>query len=155
MAPFSEFNFFEFERDFVTSLRCIPMQVRYKLDSCGVKLKLDHWNRFSPEQKQTLVEQPCGNAAAAAAYRQQLQAWVITQTGRPAKVLEIDPAPPWGDGGAIPAELLVQVQAHHLSLSLAQWAGLSPLQRFVLLKLSRPSHENRNFVPAMVEFGLA
>ncbi|HEY9298982.1 MAG TPA: nitrate reductase associated protein, partial [Phormidium sp.] len=27
-------KFFQFEADFVNSLRCIPMQVRYKLDTC-------------------------------------------------------------------------------------------------------------------------
>jgi hypothetical protein len=37
---------FAFETDFATSLRCIPllrcmpMVVRYRLDRCGVKLKL-------------------------------------------------------------------------------------------------------------------
>ena len=35
------------------------------------------------------------------------------------------------------------------------WNALTPLQRFTLLKLSRDSHDNINFVPALVEFGLA
>jgi len=34
------------------------MQVRFKLDTCGIKLKLPHWNRFSPEQRQKLVDLP-------------------------------------------------------------------------------------------------
>ncbi len=33
-------SLFQFEADFVASLRCIPIQVRYKLDTCGIKLKL-------------------------------------------------------------------------------------------------------------------
>jgi len=33
-------DFFQFEADFVDSLRCIPMQVRFKLATCGIKLKL-------------------------------------------------------------------------------------------------------------------
>jgi hypothetical protein len=37
---------FEFELDFVRTLRCVPMIVRFKLDTCGVKLSLTHWNRF-------------------------------------------------------------------------------------------------------------
>jgi hypothetical protein len=35
-----------------------------------------------------------------------------------------------------------------------QWLGLSALQRFVLLKLSRPGSDNRNLIPALREFGL-
>ncbi|MBD0342498.1 MAG: nitrate reductase associated protein, partial [Microcoleus sp. Co-bin12] len=37
-------TFFEFEADFVEALRCIPMKVRLKLDTCGIKLKLQDWN---------------------------------------------------------------------------------------------------------------
>jgi hypothetical protein len=52
-------TFFQFEADFVESLRCVPMQVRYKLDTCGVKLKLPDWNHFSQAERQQLVELPC------------------------------------------------------------------------------------------------
>ena len=35
-----------------------------------------------------------------------------------------------------------------------KWAALSPLQRFVSIKLTRDNHDNVNFIPAMREFGL-
>ena len=38
--------------------------------------------------------------------------------------------------------------------TVAQWAALSPLQRFAIFKLTRPGHTNENFEPAMREFGL-
>jgi len=41
-------DFFEFEADFVDSLRCIPMHVRLKLDTC-IKLKLAQWNILVPQ----------------------------------------------------------------------------------------------------------
>ena len=34
------------------------------------------------------------------------------------------------------------------------WGELTELQRFALIKLTRDSHDNVNFVPAMREFGL-
>jgi hypothetical protein len=55
-------NFFQFEADFVDSLRCIPMQVRMKLDTCGIKLKLTHWHQFTQQERQALVEMPCTTA---------------------------------------------------------------------------------------------
>lgn len=146
--------FFQFETDFVESLRCIPMQVRYNLDTCGVKLKLEHWNHFSPEQKQALVDCPCATPREAEAYREQLQAWVTEQTGAPAKTLALEEQPPWLNAAVIPEAVVVKATACDLAISNAQWENLDPLQRFVLIKLSRPSHENRNFVPAMREFGL-
>jgi hypothetical protein len=36
-----------------------------------------------------------------------------------------------------------------------QWSALTRLQRFALIKLTRDSHDNVNFAPAMSEFGLA
>ena len=147
-------EFFQFETDFIQSLRCIPMQVRCNLDTCGVKLKLEHWNHFDARQKESLVNMPCDNTAEAALYRDKLQNWVTQRTGVPAKTLPIDPAPAWHNTGEIPVEVLDKAKECQLSLTLDQWAALSPLQRFALIKLSRPSHENRNFVPAMEEFGL-
>ena len=51
--------FFVFESDFVNTLKCVPMIVRYKLDSCGVKLKLSEWARFNLKDKETLAFLPC------------------------------------------------------------------------------------------------
>jgi hypothetical protein len=39
-------------------------------------------------------------------------------------------------------------------VTLQQWASLTPLQRFALIKLSRSSHEDKNFLPALKEFHL-
>ncbi|MGB7085927.1 MAG: nitrate reductase associated protein [Phormidesmis sp.] len=148
-------SFFEFEQDFVGSLRCIPMSVRHSLDTCGVKLKLEHWNRFSQAERQALVEWPCDTPTAASVYREQLQSLIVQQTGSPAKTLEIPPEPPWQRCSTIPEQVAAKIRSQHIPLSLQQWAALSELQRFALVKLSRASHENNNFMPAVREFGLA
>jgi hypothetical protein len=147
--------YFQFEADFVESLRCIPMQVRYKLDTCGVKLKLHHWHEFSTEERQQLVSLPCDQGSEVSQYRDYLQSLVVAHTGSQAKELAIDPTPPWADANQIPADVQTKLQEVGATLSLEQWQQLSPLQRFALIKLSRPSHENRNFLPALQEFGLS
>lgn len=148
-----EFGGFKFEQEFIGSLRCIPMAVRLKLDTCGVKLKLNHWNQFTQAERQTLVTLACDTPASSLAYRQHLQALVTHYTGQPAKEIEVVAHPPWLET-AIPESVKQQAVAHKLDISPGAWQGLTPAQRFALIKLSRPSHENRNFVPAMVEFGL-
>lgn len=144
-------TYFQFEADFVEALRCIPMQVRYKLDTCGVKLKLSHWNQFSLTERQQLVDRPCETPEEVAAYRDSLQSLVVAHTGAPASSLAIDPAPPWRQG-EIPKQVTEKLQETGHQLTAASWAALTPLQRFALIKLSRPSHENRNFAPALTEF---
>ena len=146
---------FQFETDFAQSLRCIPMQVRYHLDTCGVKLKLQHWSHLTPEQRQQLLTLPCATGAEQVTYRAMLHQWIQAQGQAVPQDLPIDPQPPWLDAQTLPPSVEAQAQHHGLAIALDHWATLTPLQRFALLKLSRPGHENRNFLPACQEFGLA
>lgn len=147
-------EFFQFEADFVDSLRCIPMQVRFKLDTCGVKLKLADWNHFSTSERQAIVEKPCTTEAEIQAYREFLQDLVQQYNGAPASELPIEPHPAWMEATTIPPSLQEKAQESGVTITQQQWAALTPLQRFALIKLSRPSHENKNFLPALKEFHL-
>jgi hypothetical protein len=147
-------NFFQFEADFVDSLRCIPMVVRYKLDTCGIKLKLSDWNNFNELERRQLVEMPCDGATEIATYRGHLQDLVLQYTQTAVGELSIDPHPPWVHPDTIPTTLLEKLTATHTQISLSQWQQLQELQRFALIKLSRSAHENSNFIPALQEFGL-
>jgi hypothetical protein len=144
--------FFEFEADFVEALRCIPMQVRLKLDTCGIKLKLQDWNHFDRAERQSLVELPCATDAEIINYREQLNQILIDRTGKPGTDLAIDEHPPWMDATNIPDSVTAKAQEVGVTITSEQWANLQPLQRFALIKLSRSSHENRNFLPAVREF---
>src|SRR5919202_6840757 len=147
-------HFFKFEADFVDSLRCIPMQVRMKLDTCGIKLKLTHWHQFTQQERQALVEMPCTTTEEIQTYGQYLQQLVIKHTGTPASDLPVDAHPAWMDATTIPPSIQEKAQELGASVSSQQWAALTPAQRFALIKLSRPSHESTPLVPALKEFQL-
>ncbi|WP_414585515.1 nitrate reductase associated protein [Scytonema sp. PCC 10023] len=146
-------DFFEFEADFVDSLRCIPMQVRCKLDTCGIKLKLSDWSHLTKADREALVELPCSTETEIQAYREYLQNLILQRTGTSAAELPIEPHPAWLDTN-IPINLQEKAKEFGVTLSPQQWAELTPLQRFALIKLSRPSHENQNFPKALKEFHL-
>ncbi|WP_069790656.1 nitrate reductase associated protein [Cyanobacterium sp. IPPAS B-1200] len=147
-------DFFQFEADFVESLRCIPLVVRLKLDTCGVKLKLNHWHQFTLEEREILVKKPCVTSLEAEDYATFLQELVHKQTGKYAKTLEIESNPSWQQKEKIPLQIIEKAQEFDIKLSINQWQNLTDLQRFALIKLSRPSHENNNFLPALKEFDL-
>lgn len=147
-------DFFQFEADFVDNLRCIPMQVRFKLDTCGIKLKLTDWAYFSSTERQVIVQEPCATPAEILAYRDLIQNLVVKYAGAPAKEIAIETNPAWFEIDNIPADLQTKAEEVGVKISLPQWAALTPLQRFALIKLSRPSHENKNFLPALQEFHL-
>ncbi|MGK7941520.1 MAG: nitrate reductase associated protein [Crocosphaera sp.] len=147
-------DFFQFEQEFVESLNCIPMIVRFKLDTCGVKLKLTHWNQFTPQEKEVLVTMSCQTIEETELYRDLLQSLVVEKTGTPAKSLAIAHNPPWLEIETIPEQVQKKAAEFNCEINLSQWQTLTPLKRFALIKLSRPSHENSNFYPALQEFGL-
>lgn len=147
-------KFFKFEADFVESLRCVPMQVRLKLDTCGVKLKLLQWHKFSANQRQQLVNLPCQTVEEIETYRQFLQQLILRTTGESAVDLAIDSNPAWEDLSLIPESVSQKAKEVNVPLTLQQWEKLLPVERFALIKLSRSNHDNHNFLPATKEFGL-
>lgn len=146
---------FEFEKDFAGTLRCIPMAVRFKLDQCAVKLSLRQWSRFTVDDRRGLLETPCASADEIAAYRAWLVQLIAVRAEETAKDLPPDAEPAWANAGEVPSVVSGYASAQGVAPPRpVQWAGLSPLQRFTLLKLTREGHDNVNFVPAMHEFGL-
>jgi hypothetical protein len=147
---------FAFEADFVASLRCIPMAVRFKLDRAGIKLSLRQWSRFTRDDRQRLLAQACATPTEVEAYRDLLVELVADRAREAAKHLVDPPTDLWAQAPSVPGR--VRDYAYSVGVhppSDTQWAGLTILQRFVLAKLTRDNHDNVNFVPAMREFGLS
>ena len=146
---------FDFEQDFAGAFQCIPMAVRYKLDLCGVKLSLPQWKRFTEDDRRDLLARPCETAPEIAQFRDALATLITARAGETAKFLPIESSPAWADRDAVPEQIIAYARRLDIDPpTLAQWRSLSVLQRFALLKLSRESHDNVNFIPAMKEFKL-
>lgn len=148
-------EYFLFEEDYMErNIRCIPMIVRFKMDKAGIKLKLSEWNRFNTGERIQLALMSCFYDEEIAHYHYFLEALVKKYTGRDAATIEIDEFPLWGDLYTIPEMLVKKLNEYEWSISIKEWKELTNLQRFALLKLCRPKHENKNFPKAMKEFGL-
>ena len=146
---------FAFEQDFVASLRCIPMAVRLKLDRSGIKVSLRQWSRFTVADRRELLEAPCTLPSEIEAYATRLSGLIASRTHEAIRPLPEPPTALWEAAGETPA--VVTNYARSLGVpppSPRQWSELSELQRFVLIKLTRDSHDNVNFLPAMREFGI-
>jgi hypothetical protein len=146
---------FAFEQDFSGELQCIPMAVRYKLDLCGVKLSLRQWSHFTQEDRRALVVCEYGSAVEIAQFRSTLTALISNRAGEGTKFLPVEASPAWSDPDAVPDQIIAYSKTLGIEPpTLTQWRSLSVLQRFTLSKLSRDSHDNVNFVPALEEFEL-
>jgi len=148
-------QYFKFEEDFVEdNIRCIPMIARFKLDACGIKLKLSEWSRMTEEERNYVSEYPCSSEEEIRSYRQYIKTLIRIRTNNEAQDMEVDANPGWANTQLIPEILVQKLTEQDSTITLKQCQCLNDLQRFVLVKLSRPGHENRNFPIAMSEFDL-
>ena len=146
--------FFAFESDFVNTLKCIPMIVRYKLDSCGVKLKLSEWARFNLKDKETLAFLPCYTEAEIEDYgkfvKKLVQEYFYCEAALLSAVNDS-----WNSINQVPEEVQQKaLEWECKAITSKNWIELDTLQRFALVKLSRSGHEGRNFPLALAEFGI-
>ena len=148
-------EYFQFEEEFMeNSMRCIPMIIRFKMDIAGIKLKLSEWKKFSPEERIELALMNCDFKEASEQYARYLAGLIKKHTGRNPTNMEVNRTPAWKDLHSIPGILIEKLKEFDWGLSIVQWTYLTDLQRFALLKLCRPGHENQNFPKAMKEFDL-
>jgi len=147
-------GFFAFERDFASSMVCIPMAVRLKLDECGIKVSLKEWIKLLPEERQRLLAEPAASPDQRGEFAAQVRQLITARLGTAPASLEVPNDPPWNRTTEVPQEIAEKAAAEGISITVDSWAALSPLQRFALLKLCRPRHKNENFRPACHEFGL-
>ena len=148
-------EYFMFEEDFMeNNIRCIPMIIRFKMDKAGIKLKLSEWNRLGREEKILMAKLKCNSGEEIERYNRYLKGLIKERTGREATILEVDHNPSWENVCSLPEKLNERLAELDWQLSIQQWKNLTTLQRFTLLKLCRPRHENKNFPKAMKEFKL-
>jgi hypothetical protein len=144
---------FQFEADFMEDgLRCIPMAARLRLDLCGVKLRLSEWSKMTDTEKTIVTCWPSDRAGAIETCREYLKALVLERTDKEATMIETEENPVWTDISSVPGVVQQKMIEFDWELPLGEWQAFTELQRFALIKLTRPGHENRNFPRAVLEF---
>jgi hypothetical protein len=148
-------EYFNFEEDFVEdNVRCIPMAIRFKMDTVAIKLKLSEWTKFSRQEKIQLALLPVNNEEEIFSYTNYLTQLIEKYSRCKPTALPIDAKPDWANLSSIPVMLLEKAKEFDLIITTGKWKNLTNLQRYTLLKLCRPGHENKNFPKAVKEFGL-
>ncbi|TKC09926.1 nitrate reductase associated protein [Pedobacter polaris] len=149
-------EYFKFEEDFIEdNVRCIPMVVRFKMDAVGIKLKLSEWSKFHSDERIELAIMPISDQTELKNYYNYLLSLIEKYTNNKATIIPVDPIPIWTELDQLPRILEEKLEEVGMRISLEQWKKLSNIQRFTLLKLCRPGHENKNFPKAILEFGLS
>lgn len=147
---------FNFEQDGRYALRRIPMCVRYRLDECGLKISLAAWILLSRDEREKLLTISIDAALVRQTFRDTLLEMLKPHADNPDATIEeaaVNPKPACLQ--TVPTVMVAHLTELALPVpALNQWQNLSNLQRFTLIKLTRPSHRNSNLRLALQEFGL-
>jgi hypothetical protein len=148
-------EYFDFEEDFIEeNMRCIPMTIRYKMDKVGIKLKLSEWNKFTTPERLELAVKKCSTNKEQATYSSYLSVLIRKYTGNAPTLITANTFAFCENTEKVPDLLKEKTSEFGWKLSITQWMHLTILQRYALIKLCRPGHENKNFPIAFKEFGL-
>jgi len=151
----SHIEYFRFEEDFIEdNLRCIPMVVRLKLDTIHIKLPLKAWSRFTGDERTQLALDPCETETDILEYKNLVLELAKHYSIEDLGIISTGEKPGWDNPDCIPESLMEKFDQFRQQISISQWKSLTLLQRFALVKLSRPGHESKNFEKAIAEFGL-
>lgn len=148
---------FNFEVASSEDFTFIPMAVRFNLDRFGLRISLAQWQMLPHEDRKLLARFPADDDAEIEPnFDHALVEMLRTHADLEPERFTPDEAPAWRVTDAVPPGVVRQTGLAGLAtLDTAQWAALSPFQRYVLTKLSRKPEANHDFMPAMKEFGLA
>ena len=146
-------DFYPFESRDASSLRLIPLRVRYKLDCAGIRLRLSQWQALTQDEKAQLLQLPVVTAEEQGAYRDALIR-MIDRLGGAALVEEpMTGEEGWRTTQRWPDVVVRQCEAQHLPLPpLSKWQSLIEADRHALFVLARSNHSQTEFVAAMAMF---
>jgi hypothetical protein len=147
---------FDYEYSSSENLTFMPMIVRFHLDRIGQRISLQQWQLLPMADREWLARfPPDEDAGLDAHFKAALATMMGTHADAEPEPIAIDPSPAWRDTEHVPDTLTRHCGPLGLTPpSAARWAALTPLQRYVLSKLTRKPQASHDLLPAWREFSL-
>ena len=143
---------FKFEDEMSTTLACVPMVVRRKLDRVGVKVGLEQWKALGRGERLAICHLPVERHDEREALRLFINEAVRRVCGEePRARAEAQRAiadPP----ARLPTPLAERARAAGVALDQAAWERLDADERYALIKLGGGADVSHNLAAALAEF---
>jgi len=143
---------FKFEEEMTTTLACVPMAVRRKLDRVGVKVGLKQWQALGRGERLAICHLPIDHDNERETLRLFIAEAVERTCGeKPGTLGEAQRTiadPP----RILPAELAESARMAGVALDQAAWERLDADERYALIKLGGGAKHSHNLAAALAEF---
>ena len=145
---------FRFEADIHTSLDCVPLTVRRKLDLAQLKISLQGWQALTRAERLALCHLPAESDADIEIYREVLAGLCARAGVALAPLHDADAAARSWNAASVPERLGARLRELGVSLDDGRWRALDEESRYALLKLADPNKHKEKLHAACVELGL-
>jgi hypothetical protein len=143
---------FKFEDEVYSSLSCVPMAVRRKLDKVGLKISLAQWQKLSRGERLAVCHLPIDSPDEREVIKLFLDEAVRDRSGDVPKPLSDDARSAADPPSEPPPELMTRAAQLGISLGPTQWQRLDDDERYALIKLGVGAEPSHNFGAALHEF---
>ena len=149
-SAFTQAGFYPFEGPATIDLSLIPLSIRYKLDRAEIKLHLSQWQKISLDDRQRLLDRPCGTATEITGYRTLLLELIERYFSAPPTSHPLTSDEPWADSSRWPQVVIEQSEKQSTALPpVGRWQALNEMDRHALFVLGRSKHAHEEFIAAM------
>ena len=143
---------FKFEDEMHSTLACVPMAVRRKLDRVGVKIGLEQWKALGRGERLAICHLPVERHEEREALRLFINEAVRRVCGEEPRALSEAQRAVADPPSQLPAQVAERARAAGLALDQAAWERLDADQRYALIKLGGGAEASHNLAAALVEF---
>ena len=143
---------FKFEDDMHTTLACVPMSVRRKLDRVGVKVGLEQWKALGRGERLAICHLPAERHEEREALRLFINEAVRRVCGEEPRALGEAQRAVADPPAKLPAEISERARAAGVALDQKAWERLDADERYALIKLGGGAEVSHNLAAALAEF---
>jgi hypothetical protein len=142
---------FKFEDEIYSSLSCLPMAARRKLDQLGLKIGFDQWQQLSRGERLMICHAPIASDDETEALRLFVHDVMKAKCGALPKELPPEKRQGVNPPKLVPPKLVESAQKSGVALTQAAWASLDDDERYALIKLG-VEKESHKLKAALDEF---
>lgn len=143
---------FGFEADLYTTLTCLPLAARYKLDTIGIKITIKQWLALEMNERRAICAMPADSECERQAMSEFVNRLISQRCGeRPALLSQEQQALAFAPS-QLPAGIAEQATALGYGLDVQRWQTLDSDQRYALLKFGGDDRRRAKFAAALKEF---
>jgi hypothetical protein len=143
---------FKFEDEMHTTLACVPMAVRRKLDRVGVKVGLEQWKALGRGERLAICHLPVERHDEREALRLFINEAVRRVCGEEPHTLAQAQRAVADPPAKLPTKLAEHAHAAGVALDQAAWERLDADERYALIKLGGGTKHSHNLAAALAEF---